>query len=138
MPDKCSFCTSGRKNSTYNGSFHSIPNEKKNPELKLSWINAFPPKDGFEPKQSTRLCNLHLCDDDFIEERCDTNVSRKESRGDLRSKKLRNDAAPHIWPGYPDYHTKIWREGLVTNGNSMVEIAMPVLGNLMKQKKLFG
>ena len=105
MPDKCRFCKSGKAGSTYNGSYHWFPSEAKYPSLRLQWIKAVPEAD-FVPKNSTRLCELHFNADDFKEERTDTNVSRGKARGSLLQRELKDDAVPHLWPGYAGYKSK--------------------------------
>ena len=106
MGNKCKFCSSGKKDSTYTGSFHAFPSATKNSELREKWIQAVP-ESNFVPKKSTRICDLHFDVDDFKDVRTDNNVARNKSRGDLKQKDLKDDAVPHIWPGFPSYFSKI-------------------------------
>ena len=82
MPDKCRFWASGKKGSSYNGSFQHFPSELKNPVLRSRWLKAVPEAE-FVPKKSSWVCDLHFNHDDFKEERCDSNVSRGKGRGSL-------------------------------------------------------
>lgn len=61
----------------------------------------------FRTQKSTRICDRHFDECDFKMERTDENVFRNKSHGDLLRRELRDDAVPHIWPGYPDYFSKI-------------------------------
>ena len=106
MVNKCKFCPSGKKESNYTGGFHTFPSINKNPVLREKWISAAP-EANFVPKKSTRICDRHFDECDFKMERTDENVFRNKSRGDLLRRELREDAVPHIWPGFPDYFSKI-------------------------------
>ena len=105
MPDKCAACKSGKKGSTYTGSFHSFPNGDRRKQLREQWIAALPFKE-WTPSKSSKLCDLHFSPDDFVEDRRDTNTSRNTEHGELKKKYLREDAIPHVWPDYPAYFSK--------------------------------
>ena len=105
MPDKCAACKSGKKGSTYTGSFHSFPNGDRRKQLREQWIAALPFKE-WTPSKSSKLCDLHFSPNDFVEDRRDTNTSRNTERGELKKKYLREDAIPHVWPEDPAYFSK--------------------------------
>ena len=71
-------------------------------------VNAIPfPEWSADKADSTKICDLHFDAEDFKQERTDSNTSRKYSKGKLNRTVLEEFAIPHIWPGYPDYLSKV-------------------------------
>lgn len=49
------------------------------------------------------ICQYHFVDNDYLEERSDSNRFRKGQLGSLSNKRLRKDAVPSWWPSCPSY-----------------------------------
>jgi len=81
--------------------FHSFPRDI---QLREKWIKANPRKD-FVPSKNSRMCSLHFRDDDFVEQHCDTNSSRRNqaSSTELKKRYLKPDAVPSIFVNAPAY-----------------------------------
>lgn len=105
MGNKCALCKSGRKGSTYHGSYFKFPMEERNPLLRKRWLDAVPYADWTPPKNA-RLCELYFSSDDIGTERRDATKSRNDERGELKYKYLKENVVPHIWPECPAYLSK--------------------------------
>jgi hypothetical protein len=79
---------------------HRFP---KDPKLRKEWCKAIP-RDDWEPTDSSRVCGLHFEDLDYEQNRKDSNKNRK--KGDLKRRKLKDDAIPRIFPNCPAYLSK--------------------------------
>jgi hypothetical protein len=109
MVNKCSAfgCKSGYKTNKLidlqnEVTFHVFPLSDK--KMCDKWIKANPRQD-FVPNKNSRLCSFHFLPSDFVEERRDTNVTRRKSIGSaprLR-RQLKDDAVPSIFPNAPSY-----------------------------------
>jgi len=79
--------------------FHSFPRDI---QLREKWIKANPRKD-FVPSKNSRMCSLHFRDDDFVEQHCDTNSSRRNqaSSTELKKRYWKPDAVPSIFVNAP-------------------------------------
>lgn len=88
--------------------FHSFP--INNEELCQKWIRANPRQD-FVPTKHSRLCSLHFKESDFIEERTDSNTSRRKQKARVSNsdkplrRYLRYGVVPSIFPNAPAYLT---------------------------------
>lgn len=89
--------------------FHSFP--LRNSDLVNKWIKANPRQD-FTPTKSSRLCSLHFRDSDFVDERTDSNKSRKQKKAvasdcnrPLR-RYLKPNVVPSIFRNAPSYLSK--------------------------------
>jgi hypothetical protein len=84
--------------------FHKFP--IGNEELCDKWIRANPRKD-FVPTKHSTLCSLHFQPSDFVDERRDTNNSRRKRKSAVSEKPLRrhfkDGAVPSIFPNAPPY-----------------------------------
>ena len=96
MPDTCVACPSGRKGSTYTGSYHTVKDE---------WRQHIPVKIS-EKNKRPRLYSLHFDPEDFQSERNDSNSSRHDARGGMRLKIIKEGRIPHIWPRLPSHYSK--------------------------------
>ena len=106
MPgDSCAACQSGRKGSTYEGSYYAIPTGEKRAVLRDLWLKAIPVEILGKCKRP-KLCSLHFDPEDFQTERKDSNTARNDARGEMKRKFLKETAVPHIWPELPDYFSK--------------------------------
>ncbi len=72
----------------------------KNPVKREQWIKAIP-RANWSPSATSVVCSLHFLKEDYKTERCDSNFRRK--LGELKSKRLKDDAVPRIFPGLPSY-----------------------------------
>ncbi len=72
----------------------------KNPLRRDQWIKSIP-RANWSPSASSVVCSLHFHEEDFKTERCDSNSRR--NLGELKSKRLKSDAVPRIFPGLPSY-----------------------------------
>lgn len=58
----------------------------------------------FKVTEYTRICSLHFVEEDFIEERKDSNERRsKKLTGNLTKRRLKDSAIPSIFPNAPSY-----------------------------------
>jgi hypothetical protein len=64
------------------------------------WIKAIP-RTNWTPAVNAVVCSLHFEDCDYKSQRSDKNSSR--DRGELKYKRLKDDAVPRIFPGLPVY-----------------------------------
>lgn len=100
---------SSRPAKSENISFFSYP--RKNQELCDKWVKANPRQD-FKVTNSSKLCSLHFHDSDFVEERRDSNNSRKHKKAAcLNTNKplrryLKPDVVPSIFRNAPSYLSK--------------------------------
>jgi hypothetical protein len=98
--------------------FHSFPIHDE--ELCQMWVRANPRQDFVATKHS-RLCSLHFKASDFIEERTNSNLSRKKqtARASNRDKPLRrylrDGVVPSIFPNAPAYLSKSGEEPRTTS-----------------------
>ena len=83
------------------GSYFGFPSEVTEKDHREEWLEAYPDK---SPPKHPVLCERHYHPSQIDDTRCDTNKFRK--RGDLKRKKLKPGAVPHIWPGWPAYCSK--------------------------------
>ncbi len=72
----------------------------RDPEKRQLWIKAIP-RDDWIPSAKSVICSLHFSQSDFKTERTDSNSRRK--LGELKRKRLKEDAIPRIFPGLPSY-----------------------------------
>ena len=114
MVNKCSAygCRSGYRNEPVQQhgekiTFHAYP--LKNEELCQKWIKANPRMD-FVPTKYSRVCSLHFVSSDFVDQRTDTNASRRKQQSLMSEKPLRQhlkpDAVPSIFQNAPGYLSK--------------------------------
>lgn len=58
----------------------------------------------FKVTEYTKICSLHFVEEDFIEERKDSNERRsKKLTGNLTKRRLKDSAIPSIFPNAPSY-----------------------------------
>ena len=97
-------CSSGyEKNSDEEKkvSMHKFPNDAT---LSQKWIRRICREKSFKVTQYTRICSLHFTENDFLNERQDSNTARKRSRwSSLVRRILKNDAFPTIFANLPAY-----------------------------------
>ncbi|GIY69369.1 uncharacterized protein CDAR_470511 [Caerostris darwini] len=73
---------------------------------KLKWIAAIRRKD-FIPSKNSRVCKMHFLESDIIAEAHGYDEKTgKRLVAPLQVCRLKNDAIPKVFPGYPDYLTK--------------------------------
>ena len=113
-------CKSGYDSSSHGSdsceekiTYHSFPIHNK--ELCQKWVRANPRQD-FVPTKHSRLCSLHFKASDFIEERTDSNTSRKNQKARVSNsdkplrRYLRDGVVPSIFPNAPSYLSKAGEE----------------------------
>ena len=98
-------CTSGTVVCADDVTFHSFPKDESRRRLwaqRVPLVNWTPPKDA-------RLCSKHFAEASYRVQRNDGTKSRVEKIGRdlIRSKLLRDDAVPSLWPNCPIYLSKI-------------------------------
>jgi len=81
--------------------FHSFPQDT---QLREKWIKANPRKD-FVPSKNSRMCLLLFRNDDFVEQHCETNSTRRNqaSSTELKKRYLKPDTVPSIFANAPAY-----------------------------------
>ena len=98
-------CTSGTVACTEDVTFHTIPKDESRRRLwavRVPLVNWTPPKDA-------RICSKHFAENSYRVQRNDGTKSRVDKIGSdlIRSKLLRDDAVPSLWPNCPIYLSKI-------------------------------
>ena len=86
-----------------------FPKHDVDPEKRARWIARVPRKK-WNPSEKSDLflCENHFLSRDIITTSTDTNIRRtKMSSGELKRKRLTDDAMPCIWPDAPEYLSKI-------------------------------
>ncbi|GBM84225.1 hypothetical protein AVEN_94425-1 [Araneus ventricosus] len=87
----------------------SVFNFPKDEEFRQRWISSIGRKD-FQPSKNSKVCELHFVVEDFIKEAHGFDVKAgRVLTAPLSIKKLKKDAFPSIFKGYPDYCCKIAR-----------------------------
>ena len=85
----------GTIKSRSNSKSHRFPTESS---LQNKWKHAVPRK-GWSPSKNSVLCEKHFLRSDFKEERIDSNLSRKQTKGKgLKRQEFKPDAIPSQWP----------------------------------------
>jgi len=77
-----------------------------NHDLCEKWIRANPRKDCVPTKHS-KLCSLHFTSNDFVQERRDSNSTRRKRKSEISEhplrRRLKDDAVPSIFQNCPSY-----------------------------------
>jgi hypothetical protein len=81
---------------------HVFPKDQKRRDL---WTKAIP-RANWKPSKSSVICSLHFDSSDYNTERRDSNIHRKVKEGQLKYRRLKETAVPHIFPGLPAYLSK--------------------------------
>jgi len=83
---------------------HSFPLHDQ--ELCEKWTRANPRKDCIPTKHS-KLCSLHFTSNDFVQERRDSNSTRRKRKSEISEqplrRRLKDDAVPSIFHNCPSY-----------------------------------
>ena len=93
---------------------HRFP---KDPRMRELWIKAIPRAD-WVPTVHSRVCSLHFVKSDFKVDRNDSNKNR--NRGELKTRCLKKNAIPRVFPGCPSYLSKKKTEPRSTKATSTV------------------
>lgn len=97
-------CSSGyASDDSINVSMHKFPNDEVR---KNQWLRRINRAD-FIPSNNSRVCSKHFVESDFKNERQDSNVTRKRSRGGgcIVLRLLKDDVRPSVFPNQPSYLT---------------------------------
>jgi hypothetical protein len=82
---------------------HVFPKDLKRRDL---WTKSIH-RASWKPAKKSVICSLHFSEDDYHNERVDTNIHRKVKQGQFKYRRLKESAVPHIFPGLPGYLSKV-------------------------------